>query len=281
VDVYVVLPTYGPGCSAAEVIECGVLAEELGFDGIASTDHFFVPPGQPERFERVFEAIAVLAALAPLTSRVKLLLSVLILPMRNPFVAAKQIATLDQLSGGRVILGLGAGWNEEEFRNVGAGFGDRGRRLDEGIRLLRHLFSGSREPFTGEYYGYADGAFGPPPVLGRELPILIGGTSRAALRRAATAGDLWQSNPVIGPGEYPALLRTLRAIAPGRLVQPGARVNIGPGATDAAAMLRAYAQAGAEHLLLEFFPFDDFGARLRQFAADILPQLTALDVSRH
>jgi probable F420-dependent oxidoreductase len=280
VDVYVVLPTYGPGSSAAEVIESGVLAERLGFDGIASTDHFFVPPGSPERFERVFEAITVLAALAPVTSRVKLLLSVLILPMRNPVIAAKQVATLDQLSGGRVILGLGAGWNEEEFRNVGAEFGDRGRRLDEGIALLRHLFSGSREPFTGEHYGYADGVFGPPPVRGRDLPILIGGTSGAALRRAATAGDLWESNPVIGPGDYPALLRRLRAIVPGRRVQAGARVNIGPGVTDAAAAAMAYAEAGAEHLLLEFFPFDDFGARLRQFAREVLPQLSALDVSR-
>jgi probable F420-dependent oxidoreductase len=279
VDVYVVLPTYGPGCSAAEVIECGVLAEQLGFHGIASTDHFFVAPGNPERFERVFEAITVLAALAPVTSRVKLLLSVLILPMRNPFIAAKQIATLDQLSGGRVILGLGAGWNEEEFRNVGAGFRDRGRRLDEGIALMRHLCSGSREPFRGEHYSHGDGVFGPPPVRGRDLPILIGGTSAAALRRAATAGDLWESNPVIGPDDYPALLRRLRAIVPGRRVQPGARVNIAPGATDVADQVMAYAKAGAEHLLLEFFPFDDFAARLRKFAAEVLPQLGTLDVS--
>jgi probable F420-dependent oxidoreductase len=272
VDVYVALPTYGPGTTPGDILQSSVIAEELGFDGVAATDHFFVPYGNPDRFERVFEAITVLGAVAPLTSRVRLLLSVLILPMRNPFIAAKQLATLDQLSGGRLILGLGVGWNEEEYRNVGADFRTRGRRLDEGIRLLQHLFADRRSAFAGEYYPYDNGAFGPPPVQQADLKILIGGTSDAALRRAATFGHLWESNPVIGPERYAELLARLRAMAGPRPIQPGARINIPPGAEGQAEAL-AYAQAGAEHLLLEFAPFENFQQRMRRFAATVLPQL--------
>jgi probable F420-dependent oxidoreductase len=275
VDVYVVLPTYGPGSKPRDILESSILAEELGFDGVAATDHLFVPHGNPDRFERVFEAITVLGAIAPLTSRVRLLLSVLILPMRNPFIAAKQLATLDQLSGGRLILGLGVGWNEEEFRNVGAEFATRGRRLDEGVSLLRHLFSGSRSEFAGQHYSIQEGAFGPPPAQHADLKILIGGTSDAALRRAAAIGQLWESNPVIGPEQYSELLAKLRAMAGDRSIQPGARINI-PAGADGQAEALAYAQAGAEHLLLEFFPFDNFQQRLRQFASTVLPRLKAL-----
>lgn len=160
-DVYVALPTYGPASSAEDIMASSVLAEELGFDGVAATDHFFVPYGNPQRFERVFEAITVLAAVAPLTHRIRLLLSVLILPMRNPLVAAKQLATLDQLCGGRLILGLGVGWNSEEFQNLHADFHNRGRRLDEGMTLLMRLFADGRSEFEGEYYSLHNAAFGP------------------------------------------------------------------------------------------------------------------------
>lgn len=273
-EVYVALPSYGPDATPDDILASGILAEELGFDGVAATDHLFVPRGGPERFERVFEAITVLAAVAPLTRRVRLLLSVLILPMRNPVLAAKQLASLDQLSGGRLTLGLGAGWNGPEFANVGADFGTRGRRLDEGIRLLRHLFGGAAGEFAGEFYSLPSGSFGPPPAQPGGLPVLIGGTSTAALRRAATVGDMWQSNPVIGPGDYPDLVARLRERAGDRHVVPGARINIPPD-TDGRDLALSYAQAGAEHLLLEFFPFDGFQSRLRQFANAVLPLLKA------
>jgi probable F420-dependent oxidoreductase len=274
VDVYVALPTYGPDSTPDDILTSSVIAEELGFDGVAATDHFFVPHGNPDRFERVFEAISVLAAVAPLTSRVRLLLSVLILPMRNPVIAAKQLATLDQLSGGRLILGLGVGWNEAEFRNVGADFHTRGRRLDEGIRLIQHLFAEDRSDFAGEFYSFGHAAFGPPPAQHGDLKILVGGTSEAALRRAAAVGHLWQSNPVITPQQYPKLVAKLRALAGERSVVPGARINIPPGA-DGREQALAYAKAGADHLLLEFFPFDDFQLRIRRFAGTVLPQLKA------
>jgi probable F420-dependent oxidoreductase len=272
-EVHVALPTYGDDCSASRVLEYGIAVEELGFDGIASTDHLIVPPGNPERFEKVLEAITVLAALATRTRRVKLVTAVIVLPMRSPFVVAKQIATVDQFSGGRVILGLGAGWNEEEFNILGADFHTRGRRLDEGIRLIRHLFSGSREAFDGSFYPYRDAVFGPLPSRRDKLPILIGGTSDAALRRAASAGDLWESNPVISPQEYPALLSKLRSLAGNRTVEAGARINIAEGAQGMLQQAMAYRRAGAEHLTLEFFPFARFGERVQEFAVEVLPAL--------
>jgi probable F420-dependent oxidoreductase len=272
-DVHVALPTYGDECSASEVLEYGIAAEELGFDGIASTDHLVVPPDGPQRFERVLEAITVLAALATRTLRVKLVTAVIILPMRSPFIVAKQIATVDQFSHGRVILGLGAGWNEEEFGILGADFHTRGRRLDEGIRVIRHLFSGSREPFEGAFYAYHDAVFGPLPSRRDKVPILIGGTSNAALQRAASVGDLWESNPVISPEAYPGLLAKLRALTGDRRVEPGARINIAQGVRGMQEQALAYQRAGAEHLTLEFFPFVRFGERLQEFAAEVLPLL--------
>jgi len=271
--VHVALPTYGAGCTPEEILEQGVAAEALRFDGIASTDHLFVQPGNPERFERVFEAITVLSALAPLTRRVSLVTSVVILPMRNPFEVAKQAVTLDQMSGGRLILGLGAGWNEDEFKNLGADFHTRGRRLDEGIRLFRHLFSGSRDPFQGTYYSYSSGAFGPLPVSREKLPILVGGTSDRALNRAATMADIWESNPVIGPEQFRGLRERLSRLAGDRVIEAGARINVVAGAAAMREQASAYEAAGAEHLTLEFFPFDGFADRLRLFASEVLPAL--------
>src|SRR2546422_6381257 len=134
-QLHVAIPNFGRGSTPEAIAEIAEEAEELGFDGIGTTDHILVPKGHPERYERIFEALAVLAYLAARTRRVKLITTVVVLPMRNPFVVAKQAVTIDQLSGGRLVLGLGAGWNEREFANVHADFHDRGRRVDEALRL--------------------------------------------------------------------------------------------------------------------------------------------------
>src|ERR671924_861080 len=141
--IHLAIPNYGRGSNPESILDVALEAEELGFDGIGTTDHLLVPKGEPERYERIFETLTVLAYLAARTRRVKLITTVLVVLMRNPFVAAKQAATIDQLSGGRLVLGMGSGWNEREFANVHADFRRRGRRLDEVIRLYRHLFSGS------------------------------------------------------------------------------------------------------------------------------------------
>jgi probable F420-dependent oxidoreductase len=276
VRVYAVIPTFGPGSSGAGILEFAQTAEELGFDGVATTDHILVPagpPGEPDRYERVFDLLTVLAAVASVTSRVSLVTSVIVLPMREPVLVAKQVATIDDFSGGRVILGVGAGYNEQEFCNLGASFGNRGRRFDEALRLLEHLFAGSRGSFDGQYYGYQAGAFDPVPHHGRHMPLMLGGLSDAALRRAARFGDMWQSNPFVAATDYPALRDRLAAYANGRPVSAGARIHLSGDVGEMLSSSVAFARAGAEHLTIEFFPIVDPARQLEAFGREVLPYL--------
>ena len=278
-EVFAVLPTFGPASSAAEILDCARTAEELGFDGVATTDHVLVPPGpggEPDRYERVFDVITTLSAVASVTRRVKLLTSIVVLPMREPVLVAKQIATIDQMSQGRVILGLAVGYNEQEFRNVGASYADRGQRFDEGLRLLQHLFAGSAGAFAGDFFSYESGAFDPLPCQHRALPILLGGNSDRALRRAARFADMWQSNPFISAQEFPARRSRLDAYASGRTIRPGARIHASGSSKDMLSLCRGYRDAGAEHLTVEFFPAGDPLADLQAFSRDVLPELLDL-----
>ncbi|HLT59698.1 MAG TPA: TIGR03619 family F420-dependent LLM class oxidoreductase, partial [Microlunatus sp.] len=167
------------------------LADRAGVATVWLPDHV-LPPGEygtETGFGGVYEALITLSHLAAVTERVRLGTSVLVLPLRNPFVVAKQAATLDRLSGGRVVLGVGAGWQAEEFANVGAPFADRGARLDEAIDLLRALWRGETS-FAGERFGFEHGVLQPRPA--RSIPIMVGGVTRRAFRRVAERADAWQ-----------------------------------------------------------------------------------------
>src|SRR3982074_1937764 len=199
-------------------------AEGLGVGGVWPLDHIVVGADLKARYSWVIEPMTLLGYLAARTSRIRLGTSVIVLGMRNPFVVAKQAATLDLLSDGRFTLGLGAGYSEPEFRNVGASavWHTRGKRLDEAIRLFRHLWSGAPGQFDGQFYKYEEGYFGPLPPQGERLPILIGGGSDAALKRAATLGDVWQSTG-LNPDEFGVKAEKVRSLARGRRVELGAR----------------------------------------------------------
>jgi probable F420-dependent oxidoreductase len=270
--LHLAIPNFGPGSAAADMVAIAVVAEALGFDGIATTDHLLVPRGEPHRYERIFDAVVVLGHLAAHTERVQLLTSVIVVPMRNPFVLAKQIASLDQLSGGRVVFGVGAGWHEGEFANVHAPFAGRGRRLDEAIRLFRHLFSGSPEPFQGEFYGYEDGVFDPLPVQREQLPIMVGGNSDAALRRAARAADVWESTALDVDG-WSERVEVLRPLVGARQVEVGARIGLPEDTGEAFAELERWQAAGAEHVMISLGFSDGFLERLRRFGREVLPRL--------
>jgi probable F420-dependent oxidoreductase len=168
-------------------------ADELGFDSIWCNDHLAIPSAagdgaaEPayaaaygeQRGQSIYEPLIVLAYLAAVTRRVLLGTSVYLLPLRHPLVAARQAVSLDRLSGGRLVLGVGAGWLESEFAAVGVPYRQRGRRTDEAIAMLISL--------CGE-----DGAdFLPKPVQRPHPPLWIGGRSGAAVRRAARFGDAW------------------------------------------------------------------------------------------
>jgi probable F420-dependent oxidoreductase len=193
-QVGVTVPNVHETLATPEAIEAvGRRAEELGFDSVWANDHVVIPsapdgaarePGYAaaygqQRGQAVFDPLVTLAFLAGATSRVLLGTSVYLLPLRHPLVTAKQVATLDSLSGGRVVFGVGVGWLEGEFAVLGVSFRERGARSDEAISILKQACGEER------------GDMLPKPAQRPHPPLWIGGRSDAALRRAARSGDAW------------------------------------------------------------------------------------------
>jgi probable F420-dependent oxidoreductase len=129
-----------------------------------------------------------MAYVAAVTNRIKLATGIMILPQHNPVVAAKQIATLDHMSGGRVLLGIGVGWLKEEFDAIGVPFGERGARTDEYMAAMRELWGAEKPTFKGRFVEFKDAYCRPQPVAKR-VPLIVGGHSEAAARRAGRLGD--------------------------------------------------------------------------------------------
>jgi probable F420-dependent oxidoreductase len=260
----------GNGAADSEprlMVETARAAEDLGFRALWTSDHLLAPSTLPQ-FARVFEPLIVLAHVAAVTSRIRLGTSVIVLPMRSPFVVAKQAATLDQLCSGRLILGIGVGSFGEEYTNVHADFHTRGARLDESIRLFRHLWSGSREPFEGRFYGFPDGVFEPLPVQREKLPLLIGGRSDAALRRAGREADIWQTT-TLTPETFPAAVAKIRAEPNGQRVEVGTVYAFREGVPAAREAIETWQAAGAQHLSINFSP-DQRIERMHEFAREFV-----------
>lgn len=218
----VTLPGVGPLASAAALRAVATLAEDVGFTSLWVTDHVAIPLASASRYPYnqdgrmpwdptipYLDALVALNWVAAMTRRVRLGTSVLVLPMRPPLLVAKTVATLDHLSGGRMILGVGAGWLEEEFSLLGQGFDDRGRRLVEAIRVLKACWADDPVSFQGTFYRLPPFAMAPKPVQGPRLPVLGGGESDMALRRVADACDGW--HPLgLSPAQFQDRLRRLR-----------------------------------------------------------------------
>jgi probable F420-dependent oxidoreductase len=197
VKVGVVLPTYRRLASPENIKRAAMLSESLGFDSVWVTDHVVVPSASVDAFGPAFyEGMAVMSYLAGITSRVQIGAAILIVPYRHPLVLAKMLATADQLSGGRLILGAGLGWLESESTLLGVPHGRRAAIADEALGAMRACWENDEPEFHGEIYDFAGFHFAPRPYENRRLPILIGGASTAALRRAARFGDGW-----IGDGQ--------------------------------------------------------------------------------
>jgi probable F420-dependent oxidoreductase len=276
-EIHVALPNGHAGVTVEQLLEVAQTAEELGFSGVWPLDHVLVGPDLKDRYPWVIEPLTLLSYLAAGTRRVRLGTSVIVLGMRNPFVVAKQAATIDLLSGGRFTLGLGAGYSEPEFRNVGAAeaWSTRGRRLDEAIDLFRHLWSGAPGPFRGRFYAYEEGWFGPLPPQGAKLPILIGGHSEPALARAARVADVWQSTGM-SPQRFRPLAERVRSLAGGRPLRLGARTTLEGDPESVIRLIRDYESAGAEHLCAYFGKrVEDFVPNMRSFARDVMPAMSS------
>lgn len=187
------LPSNGPNADAEAVIKVGQLAESLGFESLWCNDHILMPPDTKftSTYGRLFEAFITLAALSTVTRRVKLATGILILPLRDPVLVAKQAATLDAYSQGRMILGVGVGWEAGEYRFLNVDFARRGERCDEWLNVIREAWRGTGINVSSGTYQIEGGVSEPAPVQPSGPPILVGGASTAALRRAAQLGDGW------------------------------------------------------------------------------------------
>jgi probable F420-dependent oxidoreductase len=188
VHLGVILPNFGVDSTADGIRRTAVVAEELGFDSVWATEHIIVGPEAVDPYGRVYAPLVMLGWIAGFTERVALGTSIVLVPLHHPIHLAKEVATLQELSGRRVHLGVGMGWHEDEYRFLGVEFRGRGRRADEAIRLMQALWRGERE-FHGQRWSFEDATFGPLPDPAPE--IWVGGSSDHAIRRARELGDVW------------------------------------------------------------------------------------------
>jgi len=215
--------TSGPQATPAAITATAELADRLGFDSLQVTDHIVIPvsvesryPYHPSGQMRVgpdadyFEPLSLLGYLAGRTRRIRLGTSVLVAAYRNPVVTARQLASLDALCGGRLVLGVGVGWMEEEFAAVGAPpFADRGAVTDEVIEVFRSIWREQPASYSGRFFAFGPVGAMPKPAQPGGIPILVGGNTRPAIRRAARLGDGWQPLK-ISPDALSASLGYLR-----------------------------------------------------------------------
>jgi probable F420-dependent oxidoreductase len=250
-----------------------------------------VPHAAADDYGRIYEIVTNLAWLAGRYRRVRIGASVVIAPMRNAVVLAKELATLDDLSDGRLIVGLGAGWNEAEFGNLGMAdrFHVRGAYLEETIGVLRHLWSGSTEPFHGRFHQLDDFVFGPLPRQAN-LPIWVGGRNDRALQRVGRLADGYHASAT-SPASFGERVPVIRAAAeaagrPMPRLSGRVRVELGaPGPAgyyamhgspeDVADEIAKFAEVGVSHLALAFPESDPDGLALsvERFVREVRPLL--------
>ena len=262
------------------LVGLAVRAEELGFDSVWTHDHVF---NVGHVFDRIgerpyYEPLTLLSFVAARTQRIRLGTSVLVLPYHNPIRLAKTAATLDVLSGGRLILGVGVGSIEQEIQAMGNAFKERGAFSDEAIAVMRALWSQEDPSFDGKYSRFSGMKFAPKPLQKPSIPIVIGGVSLAAIRRAARVGDGWQ--PLgLSPqalGEAMGVLRE-EARAHGRdaskipvsitlgIAAPGTRRRhaLGTDIADIVGNVKAFADLGVDTLVISANTSDPREARAR------------------
>lgn len=278
----------GTFCSAEGIRALGAGAEEAGFESIWTVEHVVVPQGYQSAYpyarsgrmpgpedSPIPDPLVWLTYLAAVTSTVRLAPGILILPQRNPLVLAKACATLDQLSGGRLTLGVGAGWLKEEFDALGLDFDSRGRRLDDHIGALRAAWGQKPASFDGEHTKFSDVYSAPQPVNG-SVPIVVGGHSKTAARRAGRLGDGFF--PGRGTPESTAeLVEVMRATAREADRDPDAIEVTAIGAAvlasdDPVVAVKAWEETGVHRLVIPplTYSLDGIGPALGDFAQKVI-----------
>ncbi|MET8680112.1 LLM class F420-dependent oxidoreductase [Streptomyces sp. NPDC004647] len=283
------------GASPQDLAEVARAADRLGFFYIGCCDHIAIPRRLAAAMGTTwYDPVATLAYLAGITERVRLLSHVAVVGLRHPLTTAKQYATLDHLSGGRLILGVGAGHVQEEFAALGAEFDRRGPVLDEVVDALKAALGPEEYPvFSGERFAFSDLGQGPRPAQTPRPPIWVGGSSPAAVRRAAVRGDGWlpQGDPRDRLPRQIARLRELREqsgpaerIEIGAITEPlyvgepgwetGRRTLAGK-PDRLAESLRDYAAMGVDQIQVRFRSRsrEELIEQMEAFASDVAPHL--------
>lgn len=284
------IPNFRAGTGPETMLAAAQTAERLGWHSALATDHVLVDSAERARdYRHIYEALASIAWLAGQTTTIRLGTSVLVAPMRNALVLAKELATIDALSDGRLVVGLGIGWSRNEFESVGAGerFAHRGAWLEETIALWRHLWAGGEGPYVGRFDGFSEGFFSPLPVQGADLPIWIGATAEPALRRAGRIADGYHSTRTDPETMRERMHIVSEAAAEAGRPTPTASTRLsvdfsgsreGPSIVTGtpeqmAGRLREYADAGTVHVALDFGEVDpDMAAKaIEHFQREVVP----------
>ena len=248
------LPQIGRKAGPDGIKRAAIQAEELGFADVWTSEHIITPAGAMYPPSPLFyDPVLALTWAAAYTKRVRLGTSVLVLPMRHPLPLAKELATLQNLSGGRLILGAGVGWLEAEFAALGVPFNERGRRMDEGIAMMRAVWSDDPVSFEARWVPAVIDNMRMMPKPQKPIPIWIGGTSDAALKRAARH-DGWHGSRAM-PQQAVPLVAKLRAARP----EPEFVLSLraawdGRNDDELKTRLEGFAAAGIDHVMVE--PFD-------------------------
>ena len=283
-------------------------AEAAGYDSVWAADRIVIPwrirTPYPYKEDKQFlvpadrpflEPLTCLAFLAGCTEKISLGMSVLVLPYRHPLYWAKIATTIDHLSRGRLIMGVGVGWMAEEFEALGAPFEERGAASDEQLELLHRLWEDERPEFQGRHYRFKDVAFYPKPFQTPRIPIWVGGEGGRAQRRAARHADAWFPYFVrVTPRELAARFDNVRRLAaeagrdPGRLrlccclpidlcrePVPQEEDRLAGTAEQLVAALRAYQRIGVEHIALQFMvpSWRERREQIERFAREVMPAL--------
>jgi probable F420-dependent oxidoreductase len=244
------LPHVGRKAGPDAIRRAAVQAEDLGFADVWVSEHVILPKDAPYPPSPAFyEPILTLTWAAAATRRVRLGTSVIVLPMHHPVPVAKQVATLQSLSEGRVVFGIGVGWLEAEFAALGVPFRERGRRTDESIALMRALWRDDPVSFPSKYIAaaIADMRMEPKPA---PIPIWVGGSSEKALARAVKLCDGWHGSR-LPPDKAAPIIARLRGERPAPFAISLRTAWDGKDAGELAGRLAAYRDVGAGHVLVE------------------------------
>ncbi|MBI3953418.1 MAG: LLM class F420-dependent oxidoreductase [Chloroflexi bacterium] len=288
----VCLPHYGRPLDMEALARAARSAEALGYDSLWVTDHVIVPRELDIVYrDHMLDALAFLSFLAGVTRRVQIGTSVIILPYRHPAVVAKQVATADVLSGGRVIFGAGAGWMEGEFQALGVPFRERGARTNEALQAIIACWENQQPTVKGKHYSFQGLVASPQPAQKPHPPIWIGGLSQRAKERAVRFGQAWHPTGTAPDvlakewaqvqeiaqrqGRREPLALTMRCgLRWGEQPASLPRFALAGSASEVAGQIETLARIGVSHLALDVSGMDypRLEAALADFAAQVRPQ---------